>query len=304
MKKFFDETFGLNLIEVKKKIDLPAFLTSNFSIGLYRIFEHEFVFIKYLFEEDFSIVDYSKRKKQIEDYFNIPCVLVFSKLNTNQKKGLIRNNYMFVLENKQIYMPIIGIILKNVKTDDIENKFTPIIQLCSIYIYNKIEEVHTIDSITKSLNINNMAASRSLKFLTKLDLLTVKKINRINYYKVKVTKRYYFNTLCNYLINPIKKLCKVPKNLYHMKLSGYSALSRNTCVLDNPYNTYATVDEYKNDDTLVEFDLIQVWKYDPNLLSNNDCIDFISLYAIFKNQNNDERTEEMLEKLKEKIIIE
>ena len=86
MKKFFDETFGLNLIEVNKKIDLPAFLTSNFSIRLYRIFEHEFVFIKYLFEEDFSIVDYSKRKKQIEDYFNIPCVLVFSKLNTNQKK--------------------------------------------------------------------------------------------------------------------------------------------------------------------------------------------------------------------------
>ena len=50
-----------------------------------------------------------------------------------------------------------------------------------------------------------------------------------------------------------------------------------------------------------EYVHVEVWKYDPLIFMKDNCVDKLSLYLSFGN-NNDERTEEALEALMEEII--
>ena len=76
-----------------------------------------------------------------------------------------------------------------------------------------------------------------------------------------------------------------------------------TCAISkNAYKTIEdrcrqSLDEFLLSEKVVK---VEVWKYDPMIFKNNDCVDTLSLYLSFENEN-DERTNEALNELMKEI---
>ena len=116
------------------------------------------------------------------------------------------------------------------------------------------------------------------------------------------------------MISPVlKRVYADGKTILNVGIkSGYTALSQLTSIVDDSIQTYAvskktyksiesncreSSDMFSLNDKIVK---IEVWKYDPMILRVDNCVDRLSLYLSFANDN-DERTEESLEELMKEI---
>ena len=214
-------------------------------------------------------------------------------------------------------MPSLGVVLNDKRnsadTKPIE-KFTPQIQLCALFFLYKKEKEYIAKEISETTGLNVMAVSRGVSALTELELLSVRKAARTNYYTINASKNKFLESIKDYLISPVlKRVYADGKTILNVGIkSGYTALSQLTSIVDDSIQTYAvSKTTYKSiESNCREFSdmfslnnkivKIEVWKYDPMIFMADNCVDRLSLYLSFA-KDNDERTEESLEELMKEI---
>ena len=316
--EYLKELFGEKNIVVitKSKRALPVYLMV-YDYQFITIFGHELVFVKP--KSKLNIRSFKVQKNKIEQIFSCRSVLVLESCTTAQRKNLIDNNIMFARPYKQLFIPIIGIVL-NENSDlgagkAIEN-FTPQIQLCAIFfVYAKIGE-YTVRNIENITGLNQMAISRAVAVLTNLGAVKSTAVVRTKYYSIIGDKKEYLKRIEPFLINPVQSEAMInsldlPKNSVR---AGYTALAHYSMIQDDITSTYAiskTIFKTLNLNTLPSFEQLysadddmvrlQVWKYDPLVFAENDCVDKLSLCLTFTG-NLDERTEEAINNLKGDIV--
>lgn len=294
---------------------LPLYLRGEYRFCGFCIGKQPYVFV--LPNNTLNLKSYKVQKKKLETILALPIVLCAERLIFQQRENLINSGMEFVEPNKQIFMPSIGTILDNRqkrRAVRLVEKFTPQIQLCALFFFYQKEKEYTSNEISEITGLNVMAISRGLSALNQLDLLSVRKAARTNYYAIKTTKPNYISTIKDYLISPIQKVLYASESdLKSISVkAGYTALEQMTSIVDDSVktcaiskNAYKTIED-RCRQSLDEFLLsekvvkVEVWKYDPMIFKNNDCVDKLSLYLSFENEN-DERTNEALNELMKEI---
>lgn len=252
-----------------------------------------------------------KHIKQITKLTDRQVVLFYKSITRYRRKSLIENRIAFVIDDGQMYLPLLGLDLKKAQ-ENVEEEvrgFTTPAQIAYLYfLYHKEEVVNTTE-LAKKLGFNKMTASRALNDLYHANLITYEiggMTSRSKEYK-RMPDPDYFLRGRDYLKTPVRRIIYTKTKPLSALTAGMDALA-GLSMINPPGHPIMAIDRnklnkkqieiVKNKDLIKDAKLVELelWDYDPGLFSKNHHVDILSLYATLKEETN-ERIEQALEEV-------
>lgn len=318
MIQILNDVFGTNLKIVKYDNinDLPVYMIANRNI--YKAIEDDISFIIVEINDDnIDLKSLINQKSKYEKFLSLPIVFYFNNMNRSIRNSLIRNHISFITSNSQVFIPFIGMHITNSfnnKKNINNKKMMPITQSLFLYMLYICKDSKVIKKdVAKYLNTTKMSITRASEQLESMNILYQERKGKELYMYTKVYGYELFKLAKEFLINPVQETITVEytKQIDSFPLANESALSK-ISMLNKPRRKSVAVnkiqmkkyifnlvdDKWNNNNDIVN---IEKWKYDPNIFSQNNIVDPVSLYMSFS-FNNDERIEaELNNLLKEKL---
>ena len=313
LQRYINEALGIELrffaIPKNELNKLPFYLRNN-NLNAGELLERQIIFNTISAETRYTIDQYRKQTDLIENTLGKHVVFVFENIEAYNRKRLIQKKVAFILPGKQMYLPFMFIDLNELNRAHVKRgtKLFPAAQ-CLLFYYLLGNEVTgtNFKTLAKKINYGQMTITRAANTLTNLKLCNIVggKDKTIVFEKEKLQ---LWNEVQPYLINPINKVVFVDniKEYNYYFITYIPALSHYTNIADNGKTSFAlSMNEFKilqnkkvihttgNAEGNV---MLQIWKYNPALLTNNQYVDQLSLYLTLK-ETKDERVEGELKKL-------
>ena len=297
LKKYIDDEVSVKNRnnEAKKMFSLE--IASSFNFYLLNLLQTEFILLEPL--EEYTAEKLEKDLRFIESKTQYFCAFGFKNISSYMIKRFLKDKIAFAVEDNQFSIPFLALKIKMVLHEkriinSIE-RFTPLNQLVYLYLLYSEEKVFSINDLSDKLNISTMSILRAMNNFENLGLVYSDIGGATNRKKLfyKIEQEKFYEVGKSYLINPVKKLLyvrNIPENLMIFK-SDLTALSKKTMLAENKRKIYAI---YQNEEILKNdlvseeianennFPIIQTMKYDISLLTNDDCVDPITLIAGLK----------------------
>jgi hypothetical protein len=318
IQKYLQESIGLSVdmkeIPTEQLKKLPLYLGHAYH---YSLLELEGQWVVLAESDDTISKTAGQLKKQsiaLRQYLGMPVVFVIHSQSPQLKRKMIQEKVNFIVPDNQIYLPELLISLKESiqKPQSFPELITPSAQLLLLY-HLQVEHLEgfTFKEIARKLDytpktITKIAAELKAKKLCKIEGTKEKR------FAFEVGRKQLWRMINPRMQSPISKSYYAnKKSESDFFLSGDSALSHYTFLSDTGKTDYAVYKaefealkekgywEYLDE---TEGDVrIEVWKYNPRLLSNNGFIDPLSLYLCYRSDDN-ERVEAEIKDLIDKKI--
>ncbi len=313
LQKYVNEALGIELkysaLPNNMLSNLPVYLRNN-KLKTGEMFERKIIFIAGNNEVNSTAGQYKRQADIIENSFGKPVVFVFENVEAYNRKRLIQKNVAFIIPGKQMYLPFMFIDLKEIKQvyrKKVE-KFTPAAQ-CLLFYYLLGNNLNGINfkTLAEKLNYGGMTVTRAANALAESGICSLAGTKE-KFLVFEKKKMQLWNEAKPYLINPVHKtvFTNPLKNSQLNFITGISALSYYTNIADDGKMSYAVSKkafESLNKGKIIcltgnteEDMMLQIWKYNPGILTNNRYVDPLSLYLTFKDSK-DERIENELKRL-------
>lgn len=289
--------------------ELPYYLLERYELRK-ALLNHVAAIFLYPKRELDQIASVRKQIARIQKAENLPVVMVMEKMSRNQREYMMSAGISFVVPNKQMYLPFMGVALQE-KFDAepfLVEKLQPFTQvLFFYYLYQKTEELYANEFI-KIAGCSGMTITRAVRQLEQTGLFEIRKDGVQKILRGKYAGRVLFEKMQPYLISPVRKVIYVDKKecINNTSIAGLSALSEKS-MLNPPdvesYAVYGRRTQLKSTERLMDAAVqteIELWKYDPQILGNKGVVDTLSLVMSLKEQR-DERIEEAVEEILEEL---
>ena len=316
--KYLLDNFSIDLeifpLQKGEKDKLPLYLKGNYDLHYSFIMNQKVIWAKFNVKDSFTPEQLKKQGEQLKHFLQSPTVFVFDRIASWERKRLIEKQVAFVQPNKQIYVPeillqlndVLGNVNRENKTDSENLSYAA--QLTILY-HIKITslEQKSFQEIAELLEYSAMTASRVIKELRSFDLISVEggKEKSIIF---KEKGRDLWNKTFPLLKSPVRDIWFTDELIDddHFKIAGDNALAAYTMISKSNLPNYAIgKDEFRSLKTLGSLKKldkkngncrIEVWYYNPILLSNSKEVDKLSLYLSLKDDK-DERVQGSLNDL-------
>ncbi len=320
--KYIQSVFDdVNKIGEFNVTNIPMYLSDKYLfIGL-SILGNDCILVKPKIKQELIIGTIEKDLNQIKRFTHRFPVFVFCGLRLSQRKTLIKNKIPFVVPETQIFIPYPPISLTEVvPRERVENeKFKKSTQVVFAYLFlNNIETINA-HRIAEKLGYSVPTANRALNELVDKGVL-LQSSNGTRKKYTMLSKRELWEHGKQYLFNPVEKSFLVLNNTVKVNdkrffKSGDTALCEYSDIFDENANYekhYACFTKHFSElyqhayPEIIEFSMssfvaIESMVYNPALLSTNDRVDVVSLYAQYLDKS-DERVEIAFERIIEEII--
>lgn len=167
MINYLHEIFGLD-VKIENwsgKNKLPLYLRNKRDYFVLSIDKAQSILMKNS-SGNFNVSVFEKEIKEIEKFSGMTVVLWLDAVSTYQRNALIKNKISFIVPNSQIYIPALGMCLKELcagKREKVE-KISPTTQFLLLYfIYQKQHEEKSLSELAKYLNLSAMSVSRAVQ---------------------------------------------------------------------------------------------------------------------------------------------
>ena len=294
---------------------LPMYLTDNYNLSKLRIDVNTYVLIYPKEAIKINVDTIKKQLKQIRKYTNLQPVLVLENLRLSQRNALIKAGIAFVVPEKQLYIPNFVMNLTETESSVAEygEQFSVATQV--VFSYLLLERIRETNAhkLSEQLPYSIATINRALKELCYRKLLQTVGNGTRKQYIISSGKEFWENGK-QYLFDPVKARRYVTMDFGHhrFQMSNDLALSRLSFLNGRNINYYASsMQAFKTiskEKILNEYDVfdhsycvVEIFRYDPKLLSEERYIDVISLYAQFKDDR-DERVQIEIESLVNNIL--
>jgi Mn-dependent DtxR family transcriptional regulator len=306
--KYLNDNFGIETVVVplEKQLfqQLPLYITAAYKVQKITIYEQRVCLLIAKNQENISTPDrLSKQMLFVKQKIGLPVVYVFDKVASYNIKRMIRKGINFIVPNKQLFIPALMMDLRKTP-DKIPQKIillTPFAQFLLLYhLQKELLNGFTTQQLTKKFNQPYRTVSRAVKNLEELGICNLIG-GKEKHLQFTAKGKNLWMLSQNVLQNPVERNLFTDKilNKKQICLSNISALAHYT-MLNDEERIYFAVNKYmvKNLETnkYAGDNTIEVWRYNPYLLSDNGFVDKLSLYLLFKN-NTDERIQNELEQM-------
>jgi hypothetical protein len=298
-------------INVKNDDRTPKYPLPNYMLSRYSVknayFDKQRVFLLYPKTELDQVSTIKKHIQKLQSFDKIPVVLMLTQIAARQREGLISGGIPFIVENKQCYLPFMGTVLTqrcDAETESVE-KLLPSAQMLLFYfIYSCRKEMYS-NMAVEALGVSAMTMTRAVRQLEQIGLIQTHKTGVMKVITTEYGRKELFEKAQPYLVSPVKKVTYLPKEMVNdaLLLAGDSALAKRTMLNPPRVTCFAAenMDEWKHhiQNTLVDENeqvALQIWKYNPRGLSNDGCVDTLSLAMCYVDDG-DERVEEAVEEM-------
>lgn len=297
---------------------LPMYLIQKFDFAemRFRNQNNSYILLKPKGKFDIKITAIKKQFEQITKHTICTPIMIFNILRLTQRNALIQANIPFIVPYKQLFIPnvVMNLSEKESYNHDYGNEFSIATQVVFAHLLLKDITETNAHKLSKTLDYSVPTLNRALSELADRELLKIEGQNTRKIYRI-VAKRDFWEKGKAFLFNPVAKIfyIKQTHRKENMFMSNELALTRLSSMLNESNIKYYAVsaESLKDIDKnkfLNEYDIfdynysvVEKFKYNPALLSNSNYIDIISLYAQFKDEN-DERVQMELEDLVEEIL--
>lgn len=306
LRENIDDNIKIRKWDVEKK--LSPFLLAQYDFYETEIMGQHCILLEIL-QQGPGIETLKKHLKVINKTVDARIVFVYKSISRFRRKSLIENRIPFVVEDGQMYLPFLGLDLRNRKENQVKKvtTFSSSTQLAFLYLlYNEMIYISAVELAT-ALNTSMMTASRILNDLYDTGLLTFEiggKTGRSKMYK-KIDAPLFYSKGSKYLRNPVMQTVYTGPKMMEAPTAGLEALSM-ISMMNPPKNSAVAIDKeglkrnehyiINDKDRIADEKLteVEVWRYNPTLLSNQGRVDIVSL-ALSLKELNDERVEQALE---------
>lgn len=291
--------------------ELPYFISDFYSCELASIEGAKAIFLYPNSAENLERPNsIKKRIAKIQSLEPLPVVIVSKMLTRWHVQSFLKDRIPFVIPEKQIYLPFLGVALQNkfAAENKIVERFQPAAQMLFLsYMYGTSQEL-LLSAVAKQIGFSAMTASRAAKQLEQTGLFYSYKCgaNKLIGSKLSSEKLKLFIKIKPFLISPVRKKIYVwnKTELSYWPISSISALAEHTMINSSETKCYAASSSsaFKNEhftEQLVDDSQqseVEIWKYDPQIFARNGIVDAISLAMSLKNEQ-DERIQNAVEEL-------
>lgn len=219
---------------------LPPVISNNYKLKTVVIDGRKCIFAEP--SADISLSAIRKQQKILENLTGMICVLELPKINGYAKERLIEEGIPFVIQEKQIYLPFLGVALSRederiIKPCERISFLTQKLLLTSIY--EKWEDV-SVTKAAERLSVAKISVTRCYDEIEALGLPYIKKKSRSRLFSVNGSTKEMWEQIKDVLRNPILRQFQFKNDINHGGiLSGISALGAYSMLGDNPFPIYA-----------------------------------------------------------------
>ena len=296
MKEMLERLLHVNVfVETKKgKSGLPMYLTAGRGFYEVRLLNTSFLVVEIADTNKSDIRKLKNGMFQYEIKFGGNVAYCISDLSPRKRDALIREGIPFIAPPGQIYLPFIGTVLQNrfPKEKSEIRKMSPLEQLLFLYLlYNK--NSYTKAQLADALKVTRAAVTKVTEALRSKRLITENRSGKEIYVSLSDTPRQCYDDAKKWMINPISRVvyCADKAVCAGFLKSGETALSE-ISMLSAPRNEIRAC--YEKEELLSSLELIdddrwennnelvclELWKYDPQIISAGDIVDIISMYLL------------------------
>ncbi|MBM3404299.1 MAG: hypothetical protein FJY10_05360 [Bacteroidetes bacterium] len=317
--EYLTETLGepVHLIpepeeEVRK---LPFYLSNSYNLWKGDLFHKPVIFIE---NKEKELLTPDQLKKQIDNFSEIlgaPVILLLGGIESYKRNRLIQKRINFIMANRQIYLPDFLIDLKDYLKHESARKghLTPPAQFLLLYHLQKESlDRTTYRQLTTKVPYEYLTVSRAVENLVRFGLCNTEGAKE-KLLRFGDNRHEIWENALPFLSSPVKKTIYINENIpsYLVKLTGINALAHYTNIGGAPLDQFAIsernfhklhrqglISMYSEYDGRHE---VQLWKYNPICEDTDEFVDRLSLYLIFRYEQN-ERIQIELENMIKKIL--
>jgi hypothetical protein len=236
--------------------------------------------------------------QMLEQHVGKPCIIVLEDIPSYNIKRLIDQRVNFIIIGKQMFVPSLMLDLRKMPTkdNDIKDQIPPLAQCMILYVLQIGYLTETISKLTKLFGVSYSTANRAVRWLQSKGFIFTGRANK-NIQFLFLGYELWDKAL-PHLISPIDKTIKTNSRPANALLSGCSVFSDDmkTCAIYKDGSK--DIPETINGDYTIE-----VWKYNPMILSNDKKhVDYLSLYLSLKD-NTDEESSSIANKLIKEVKL-
>lgn len=281
-----------SIIPYAGKNELPLFLQNEYDVYDGTIHGISVLFIRPKAER-LSIERLKKHLKGINEYTEGQPVLWLEGLRSVQRSKLVINRIPFVVAGLQMYLPFLYLNFKEqvvVQRPSVDF-FTVATQCVYLHLLLHPREYVSASKISMELHVSVMTATRALRDLEGLKLVTPQGAATRKKYQ-RIEKRIFWEKGLSRLVTPLMRKVytrRLPTGL-KWYISGESALAHLSMMNEPPHPVYAIYKKnlliVKEEDILLmdelddmDYQILEIWKYDPALFSKIGIVDLFSLFA-------------------------
>lgn len=307
---YIAEMLGLSVKRraFSKTANLPYFLLNEYSIQEGSIGTVQCLFLKSAGELS-TIHAIKNQLRQLHEACSWPVVFELDDISRQRATTFIKAKIAFVVPGRQMYLPFMGIGLSEHWGTDQQLKPTmerlqPSAQmLLFAFIEGKNEPLYLKDMV-KRFSFSAMTVSRAAKQLVQVGLIEKRNEGVQKLIVSNLSPKDLFMKAEPYLTNPVRKVIYINhKDLSpQMFRAGLSALAEKGRLNHPTPEIWGIGTKYEKLPKSVflidahEQCALELWKYDPRLISGNNLPDALSL-AVNLKMLDDERVEQAMDEL-------
>jgi DNA-binding MarR family transcriptional regulator len=295
---------------------LPIFLRNLYIFFVVRILGVPCLVMAAKDKEEQTPATIQKHMLQVRKRWQDEVIYLQQKMTAYNRKRLIQHKIPFVVPLNQMYLPFLGIDLrehfKNIR--EAEASFSPSTQVVILfYLFNNGQLHLTPKTLANELGYTTMTMTRALDELDGTGLGTIVMEGRERILRFDRDKKKVWKTALERLRSPVKRRLwvKYPfNNLLEIK-AGLSALAHFSNLAE-PANPVLALEgkqwkRVKANDGAMILDIaepsaseLEIWSYSPMLFTKKGVVDRFSLYLSMK-EDNDERVQSALGEMMEQV---
>lgn len=248
-----------------------------------------------------------------------PVAYVIPTLASYERKRLIEQKVPFIVPGNQLYLPSLGIDLREYFRQQAQTERTqlsPATQaiLVAALLRRPWQANWKPTELATELGYTAMTLSRAIRELTAANLATLRQERRVRVLQSDSAPSKIWESAMPLLRSPVRRTAwALPGSGLRpsqLRQAGLSALAHYTMLAEPQWPVYAVTVPQWNAATRSGLRVLtepesdacewQVWNYSPQLLSGAATVDSLSLTLSLKGEN-DERVQQALDQLKEQF---
>ncbi|MBO5450950.1 MAG: hypothetical protein J6A11_05330 [Lachnospiraceae bacterium] len=217
---------------------LPLMYKGNYN--LYSVFQDgiEWIIAQPKVELRLNRMRYDRN--QIEKVSGLNCALFFTKLNYYSKDTMMNEGIPFIIADKQMFLPFLGMVLsekndRKLKPVHTISFLTQKLLLCALY--EKWQEM-TVTKIAERFGVSKMSISRCMDEIEYLDIDILNVSEKTRKVSVNEEPKILWEKIKPILRNPVIARFQLAEDIELKKRAGISALCEYSMLSDNHYPTY------------------------------------------------------------------
>lgn len=224
--------------------------------------------------------------QMIKEHTGIPGIIVFEEIPSYNIKRLVDQRANFIIPGKQMFVPSLMMDLRKIpaKDKDVKEEIPAIAQCMILYTLQIGLDEYSVADISESYNVSYSTANRAVRWLQSKDFVFVSRT--VGNVLFRFTGMQLWDKALPYLTSPIEKtimIDRIPERyLVYSDTSKSGTKSVYIISKNESKNVHDTPDGRYS---------VEVWKYDPFILSKDKIhVDSISTYLAMKEKTDTDVT--------------